>query len=78
MSDSLLYAHAGGWKPLSLRQGSEKFRIIAKNRKALTALISLDELHIGEAYMNGLIDLDRNTANLFLLRNMLTDVHPLW
>jgi cyclopropane-fatty-acyl-phospholipid synthase len=58
-------------------EGPEKFGIIAQNRKALEALISLDELRIGEAYINELIDFEGDMPSLISLRNMLTDVHPL-
>ncbi|MCX5849557.1 MAG: class I SAM-dependent methyltransferase [Deltaproteobacteria bacterium] len=58
-------------------EGSEQFRIVAKNRKAMAVLISLDELRIGEAYMNGDIDFEGDMPSLISLRNMLVDVHPL-
>jgi cyclopropane-fatty-acyl-phospholipid synthase len=58
-------------------EGSEKFGIIAKNSKALTELISLDELRIGEAYMNELIDFEGDMPSLISMRNLLIDVHPL-
>ncbi len=58
-------------------EGDAHFKIIAHSRAALVALSSLDELHIGEAYIGGFIDFEGDMLSLIEMRGMLTDVHPI-
>jgi cyclopropane-fatty-acyl-phospholipid synthase len=58
-------------------EGKKCFKVIVRNRAALIALSSLNELYIGEAYMNGFIDFEGDMLSLIAMRGMLTDVHPM-
>jgi cyclopropane-fatty-acyl-phospholipid synthase len=57
--------------------GSVKFRVTANNAGAASAIKSLDEIRIAEAYMSGDLDIDGDLLAAFDLRNSLTDRHML-
>jgi cyclopropane-fatty-acyl-phospholipid synthase len=57
-------------------QGEPAFRLTAHDRAGVAALASLDELRIGEAYLEGTIDVDGDLAAALQLRGRLTDKHP--
>ncbi|RCX31306.1 class I SAM-dependent methyltransferase [Thioalbus denitrificans] len=57
--------------------GAPAVRILAKNRRGLAALASLDELRICEAYMGGSLDVEGDMLAFAGMRGTLTDRHPL-
>lgn len=57
--------------------GAPAVRILAKNRRGLAALASLDELRICEAYMGGSLDVAGDMLAFAGMRGTLTDRHPL-
>ncbi len=58
-------------------QGAVRFRVTAKNARAVSALKSLDEIRIGEAYIFGDLDIDGDLLAGLDLRNSLRDRHLL-
>jgi len=61
----------------SFGEGDSRFKIIARNKAALVALSSLDELHIGEAYIGESLDFEGDMLSLITMRGILSDVHPM-
>ena len=59
-------------------RGEIAFRLTAQNHQGLAALTSLDERRIGEAYLDGALDLDGDLTAALSLRSELTDRHPLY
>ena len=57
--------------------GTVKFRVTANNVRAASAVRSLDEIRIAEAYLSGDLDIDGDLLAVFDLRNSLTDRHML-
>src|SRR6516162_4396262 len=57
--------------------GRVKFRLAVHNQRGVSALRSLDEKRIGEAYLDGDISLDGDLPAALDLRTSLTDSHPL-
>src|SRR5215470_3210747 len=57
--------------------GAVKFRVAINNGRGMTALGSLDEKRIREAYLDGDITLEGDLVAALHLRTMLTDRHPL-
>src|SRR5262249_567892 len=57
--------------------GAVKFRVTVHNRRGVSALTSMDEKRIGEAYLDGDISIDGDLTAAFDLRTRLTDGHPL-
>ena len=59
--------------------GAPRFRAVLKNKRALRAIASLDEGRIGDAYLEGDIDLDieGDLLPLFELSRLFKDFHPL-
>lgn len=62
---------------LQVGEGSVRFRVTARNARAVSALKSLDEIRIGEAYLFGDLDIDGDLVAALDLRNSLTDRHLL-
>lgn len=62
---------------LHFGQGVPSFRLALKNRRALRAIASLDEVRFGDAYLNGDFDIEGDMLSLFQLRASMEDVHPL-
>jgi cyclopropane-fatty-acyl-phospholipid synthase len=64
----------------SLRAGTGEpaFRVVVGNERGLSAIKSLDEVRIGEAYLNGDIDLEGDLVAALNLRGKFTDRHPLF
>jgi cyclopropane-fatty-acyl-phospholipid synthase len=60
-----------------LGNGPSTFRVTAKNHRALLALASIDEGHIGDAYLAGDLDLDGDMLRPFELRKSMKDIHLL-
>src|SRR5262245_18839934 len=58
-------------------RGAVKFNLAIHSRAGASALSSLDEKRIGEAYLDGDISLDGDLLAAFDLRTTLTDSHPL-
>lgn len=58
-------------------KGAPSFRVTLKNRNAVRALTSLDQVQFAEAYLAGDIDIDGDTLRLFELRQCMGDLHPL-
>src|SRR5215467_8230217 len=56
--------------------GPVKFRVAIRNRRGISALASMDEKRIGEAYLDGDITLEGDLVAALNLRTMLTDRHP--
>jgi cyclopropane-fatty-acyl-phospholipid synthase len=63
---------------LQIGKGEPAFSVRVNNRQGLAALKSLDEVHIGEAYLNGDIDLEGDLVAALNLRGRLSDRHPLF
>lgn len=57
--------------------GAPEFKITLKDRKGVSALMSLDEGRIADAYLAGHFDLDGNMLRPFELRRSMGDFHPL-
>src|SRR6185295_20237376 len=57
--------------------GTVKFRVAIHNRRGLSALSSMDEKRIGEAYLDGDISIEGDLMAALDLRIILTDRHPL-
>ncbi|HWO01649.1 MAG TPA: class I SAM-dependent methyltransferase [Blastocatellia bacterium] len=62
---------------LRIGDGEVKFRVGIHNRRGVTALSSLDEKRIGEAYLDGDITVEGDLVAALDLRTRLTDRHPL-
>lgn len=54
-----------------------RFRITVRRERGLRALLGLDELRLGTAYVNGDLDVDGDFLSCLDLRSILTDRHPL-
>ncbi|MFY9553303.1 MAG: class I SAM-dependent methyltransferase [Blastocatellia bacterium] len=63
---------------LRIGEGRVKFRVAIHNRRGMSALSSLDEKRIGEAYLDGDITVQGDLVAAFDLRTRLTDRHPLF
>lgn len=57
--------------------GEVTFRVVARNERAVSALKSMDEIAIGEAYLFGDLDIDGDLVGALDLRNSLHDRHVL-
>lgn len=57
--------------------GIVRFRVTANNARAASAIKSLDEIRIAEAYLSGDLDLEGDLLAAFDLRNSLSDSHML-
>jgi cyclopropane-fatty-acyl-phospholipid synthase len=57
--------------------GEVTFRVVARNERAVSALKSMDEIAIGEAYLFGDLDIDGDLVAALDLRNSLHDPHLL-
>src|SRR5215469_3639014 len=57
--------------------GVVKFRVVIHSRRGMSALASIDEKRIGEAYLNGDITVEGDLVAALNLRTTLTDRHPL-
>lgn len=66
-----------GQPVLRIGEGAVKFRVAANNEAAISAIKSLDEIRIAEAYLSGDLDIDGDLLAAFDLRNALTDTHLL-
>ena len=58
-------------------QGTSSFRVMLKNRNAVRAITSLDQVKFADAYLAGDIDIDGDMLRPFELRQTLGDRHPL-
>ncbi|HZM87580.1 MAG TPA: class I SAM-dependent methyltransferase [Blastocatellia bacterium] len=63
---------------LRIGEGQVKFRVAINNRRGGSALSSLDEKRIGEAYLDGDITVEGDMVTAFGLRTRLVDRHPLF
>jgi len=66
-----------GGERLCIGAGQVKFQVIIHNRRGVSALASLDEKRIGEAYLDGDITVEGDLTAALDLRASLTDRHPL-
>ncbi len=66
-----------GEAPIMVGRGSVKFRVTAHNARAASAIKSLDEIRIAQAYMAGQLDIEGDLLAAFDLRNSLADKHLL-
>lgn len=57
--------------------GTVKFRVATNNARAASAIKSLDEIRIAEAYLAGDLDIEGDLLAAFDLRSSLTDNHKL-
>jgi cyclopropane-fatty-acyl-phospholipid synthase len=57
--------------------GTVKFRVTANSARAASAIKSLDEIRIAEAYLAGDLDIEGDLLAAFDLRNSLSDSHML-
>jgi len=60
-----------------LGNGTVKFRVAAKSANAASAIKSLDEIRIAEAYLAGDLDIEGDLLAAFDLRSSLSDSHML-
>jgi cyclopropane-fatty-acyl-phospholipid synthase len=74
MEDGTVHRFAGGRTPPG---GGAQFRVVVRNPSGLRAFASLDELQLGEAYLDGDIDIEGEFLCCLDLRPVLTDRHPL-
>ena len=58
-------------------QGAPSFRVKLKNKNALRAITSLDQVKFADAYLAGDIDIDGDMLRPFELRGSMGDRHPL-
>ena len=58
--------------------GEARFRLTMHSSDAVQALASLDEMRIGESYMNGGFDITGDFMSALDLRKSFTDRHPIW
>jgi cyclopropane-fatty-acyl-phospholipid synthase len=58
---------------LSMGRGEVLFRLIVRSERGLSALRSLNELRISEAYLNGDLDFEGDLTAAFQLREMFND-----
>jgi cyclopropane-fatty-acyl-phospholipid synthase len=58
-------------------QGTPSFQVRLKNRNAVRAITSLDQVKFADAYLAGDIDIDGDMLRPFELRQSMGDVHPL-
>src|SRR5215510_6601284 len=65
-----------GGERLRIGAGQVKFRVAIHNRRGTSALTSLDEKRIGEAYLDGDITIEGDLVAALDLRAGLTDRHP--
>jgi len=75
LQDGTIHRLAGG-----LRDAAgidSRFRITIRHQRGLRALLSLDELHIGIAYLQGDLDVDGDFLSCLDLRAILRDRHPI-
>jgi len=63
--------------PHRIGNGTVKFRVAVHNRRGVSALSSMDEKRIGEAYLDGDISIEGDLVAALDLRTRLTDTHPL-
>jgi cyclopropane-fatty-acyl-phospholipid synthase len=66
-----------GGERMRIGDGQVKFRVAINNRNGMSALSSLDEKRIGEAYLDGDITVEGDLVAALDLRTTLTDRHPL-
>jgi hypothetical protein len=64
-----------GRPPRRVGRGEIAFRLTAHDDQGLAALASLDECRIGEAYLDGALDLEGDLTAALSLRGELTDRH---
>jgi cyclopropane-fatty-acyl-phospholipid synthase len=67
--------HPGGKHRVG--SGQVRFQLSVHNQRGTVAITSLDENRIGEAYLDGDIDLAGDLVAALNLRTLLTDSHPL-
>jgi cyclopropane-fatty-acyl-phospholipid synthase len=67
-----------GRPPRRIGRGEIAFRLTAHNTQGVSALASFDERRIGEAYLDGALDLDGDLTAALALRGELADRHPLF
>jgi cyclopropane-fatty-acyl-phospholipid synthase len=58
-------------------QGAPSFQVRLKNRNAVRAITSLDQVKFADAYLGGDIDIDGDMLRPFELRQSMGDLHPL-
>lgn len=58
-------------------KGEPAFNLVFKNRNSVSALTSMDDTRIIEAYMAGDIDVEGDLLKTFELRGIFKDFHPL-
>src|SRR5579884_2357514 len=75
--DSAFELQMPGQAPWRIGSGTVKFRVAANNAAAASAIRSLDEIRIAEAYLSADLDIEGDLLAAFDLRNSLTDKHIL-
>ena len=63
--------------PRRFGQGAPSFCVRLKNRNAVRAITSLDQVKFADAYLAGDIDIDGDMLRPFELRQRMGDLHPL-
>ena len=58
-------------------QGAPDFSVALKNRNAVRAITSLDQVKFADAYLAGDIDINGDMLRPFALRQSMGDLHPL-
>ena len=66
-----------GAEPRVFGPGEPVATVVARDRRGVSALASLDLTRMAEAYRNGAIDIDGDLCGLLSLRDVFRDSHPL-
>jgi cyclopropane-fatty-acyl-phospholipid synthase len=64
-------------RTITIGESPPRFRCAVRNGRGLSAVTSLDELEVAEAYMNGDIDIDGSMRDVLYLRELFEDQN-LW
>jgi cyclopropane-fatty-acyl-phospholipid synthase len=75
--DSAFELQLPGQPAWRIGNGTVKFRVTANSARAASAVKSLDEIRIAEAYLSGDLDIEGDLLAAFDLRNSLSDTHML-
>lgn len=78
LPDGTVHAPGGPDKPAGDRAEHVRFRLRARNRSGLDALLSFDEARTAEAFINGDLDVVGDFLAALDLRRFFSDRHPLW
>ncbi len=73
---ALIYLPDGSAFQLGNKSSLSEFEIRLNNKKAISAITSLDEIKLAEAYINGDIEITGDFMKVLDLRHAISDKHP--